>query len=200
MCGIAGVYNLNGGPLIEPATLQRMILALRHRGPDELGLYRDAQVGLASARLSIVDVAGGQQPIGNEDGTIWVVYNGEIFNDPDLRPALERRGHVFATRCDTELIVHLYEESGPGFLSQLNGQFALALWDARQRRLLLARDRLGIRPLFYTQAGGQLSFGSELKALLARPEIRAVIDPVALRQVFTYWSPQPPRSIFAGMQ
>ncbi|MCC6190170.1 MAG: asparagine synthetase B, partial [Anaerolineales bacterium] len=156
MCGIAGVLNLRAGQPVALEMLLGMIGALRHRGPDEFGLYRDGQVGLASARLSIVDLAGGQQPIGNEDGALWVVYNGEIFNYTELRPDLERRGHEFATHCDTEIILHLYEEYGPGFLNRLNGQFAIALWDARHKTLLLARDRLGIRPLFYTVQNGQL--------------------------------------------
>lgn len=202
MCGIAGVHNLRAAaaPAIAQATLEDMIAALHHRGPDEYGLYLGAQTGLASARLSIVDLAGGQQPMGNEDGRLWVVYNGEIFNYPELRPDLERRGHHFATHCDTEVILHLYEEYGPQFLNRLNGQFAIALWDEANRTLLLARDRLGIRPLYYTVQGGQLTFGSEAKAIFARPELRAEIDPAALRQVFTYWSPQTPHAIFRGLQ
>src|SRR3972149_1953300 len=150
-----------------------MIAALRHRGPDEFGLYRDDWAGLGSARLSIVDLEGGQQPIGNEDGTVWTVFNGEIFNYADVRADLEARGHIFSTRCDTETLVHLYEEYGPGFATRLNGQFALAVWDVRKRELLLARDRMGIRPLFYTQVGGQLVFASEIKSLMCAPGVRA---------------------------
>jgi asparagine synthase (glutamine-hydrolysing) len=192
--------NLTAGAPVELDTLRRMIGALRHRGPDETGLYRDAWAGLASARLSIVDLAGGQQPIGNEDGSLWVVFNGEIFNYLELRPALERRGHQFATQCDTEILLHLYEEHGPDFLNCLNGQYVLALWDSRRRRLMLARDRLGIRPLFYSEQAGRLVFGSEVKAILAGPAAAAEIDRGALRQVFTYWSVQSPRSIFSGIQ
>jgi asparagine synthase (glutamine-hydrolysing) len=176
-----------------------MVLTLRHRGPDEFGLYRDPWVGLGSARLSIVDVASGQQPIGSEDGKLWIVYNGEVFNYLELRPGLEARGHRFATQCDTEVILHLYEEFGPACLRQLNGQFAMAIWDAGRRALFLARDRVGIRPLYFAVAGAQLVFGSEIKALLAHPSISAEIDPEALRQVFTYWSPLSPRSIFRGI-
>ena len=120
---------------------------LYHRGPDEFGLYRDGHVGMASARLSIIDLAGGQQPISNEDGSLWIVFNGEIFNYIELRTALEERGHHFATATDTEVILHLYEEYGPDCLAHLNGQFAIALWDVNRRRLFLARDRMGIRPL-----------------------------------------------------
>jgi asparagine synthase (glutamine-hydrolysing) len=200
MCGITGIVNLEVAPPIEQATLQQMIGALRHRGPDEFGLYRDEWAGLGSARLSIVDLEGGQQPIGNEDGSVWTVFNGEIFNYAEVHADLEARGHVFYTRCDTETVVHLYEEYGPGFPSRLNGQFALAVWDAPRRRLLLARDRMGIRPLFYTQQEGRLIFGSEVKAILTAPGVRAEIDPQALEQVFTYWSVQSPRSAFVGIQ
>jgi asparagine synthase (glutamine-hydrolysing) len=199
VCGIAGIINLKPSPPIEADVLARMIAALRHRGPDEFGIYRDEWAGLGSARLSIVDLEGGQQPIGNEDGTVWTVFNGEIFNYVEVRADLEARGHTFSTRCDTETLVHLYEEYGPGFASRLNGQFALAVWDARKRELLLARDRMGIRPLFYTQVGGQLVFASEIKALLCAPGVRAELDPSALHQIFTYWSVPPPRTAFKGI-
>ena len=199
MCGIAGIVNLKPSPPIETDVLLRMIAALRHRGPDEFGLYRDEWAGLGSARLSIVDLEGGQQPIGNEDGTVWTVFNGEIFNYADVRADLEARGHIFSTRCDTESLVHLYEEYGPGFAARLNGQFALAVWDVRKRELLLARDRMGIRPLFYTQVGGQLVFASEIKSLLCAPGVRAELDPNALRQIFTYWSVPSPGTAFRGI-
>lgn len=199
MCGVAGILNLKQPQPIETDTLRSMIQSLQHRGPDEFGIYRDAWAGLASARLSIVDLSGGQQPIGNEDGSVWIVYNGEIFNYVELRPMLEARGHTFSTHCDTEIIVHLYEEFGPQCLNYLNGQFAIALWDARNRTLFLARDRVGIRPLYYTVQGDRLLFGSEVKAILAGPEVQATIDPAALRQVFTFWSPLPPQSIFRGI-
>jgi asparagine synthase (glutamine-hydrolysing) len=196
MCGIAGVLNLNSAKPIEIEALQQMILAIRHRGPDEFGIYRDDSVGLANARLSIVDLSGGQQPISNEDGTLWIVFNGEIFNYVELRPHLEARGHRFTTHCDTEVIVHLYEEYGPACLNYLNGQFAIALWNSRDRSLFLARDRMGIRPVFYTIQEGRLIFGSEIKSILSQPEARAEIDLEALKQTFTFWSPQSPRSIF----
>jgi asparagine synthase (glutamine-hydrolysing) len=199
MCGITGVLNLADRPPVEAVDLRRMLGMIRHRGPDGFGIYRDPHVALGSARLSIIDLSGGDQPIGNENGSLWVVYNGEIFNYVELRPGLEARGHHFATHTDTEMIVHLYEEHGPGCLRFFNGQFALALWDASRRELFLARDRMGIRPLYYTIHDGRLIFGSEIKALLAYPGVRAALDPAALDQVFTYWSPLPSQSSFRGI-
>lgn len=199
MCGITGVLNLNDHPPIAQSTLLQMLEMVRHRGPDGFGIYRDAHVGLGSARLSIIDLAGGDQPIGNEAGDKWIVFNGEIFNYVELRPELEKRGHIFTTNSDTEVILHLYEDLGPECLSQLNGQFALAIWDSKQRSLFLARDRVGIRPLFYTVNDGYLVFGSEVKAILAHPCVHAEIDLEALAQVFTFWSAQSPRSIFKGV-
>ncbi|MEW6755219.1 MAG: asparagine synthase (glutamine-hydrolyzing) [Candidatus Latescibacterota bacterium] len=196
MCGMVGTLNLTRQHAIEERTLRRMLATIRHRGPDQFGIYRDGQVGLGSARLSIIDLSTGQQPIGNEDGTLWIVFNGEVYNYVELRPELEARGHRFQTHTDTEVILHLYEDCGPACLSQLNGQFALAIWDTRTRALFLARDRVGVRPLFYTVTEGALTFGSEVKAILADPRVQARIDPVALAQVFTFWSPQPPRTAF----
>ncbi|OUC08430.1 asparagine synthase, partial [Litorilinea aerophila] len=155
MCGIVGTLNLTQQHPIDPARLRRMLGAIRHRGPDQFGIYtfQDQRhgVGLGSARLSIIDLGGGQQPIGNEDGTLWIVFNGEIFNYVELRPLLERQGHRFATDTDTEVILHLYETYGPECVHHLNGQFAFAIWDERARRLFMARDRLGIRPVYYTR-------------------------------------------------
>jgi asparagine synthase (glutamine-hydrolysing) len=176
MCGIAGIVNLSGLQPIQQETLKAMNQSLCHRGPDEVGIYQDTGVGLASARLSIVDLSGGQQPIGNEDGTLWIVFNGEIFNQIELRPELEARGHRFSTNCDTEVISHLFEDYGPGCLNHLNGQVVLVIWDVRDQSLFLARDRLGIRPLYYTSQAGQLVFGSEIKAILACPGTRAEIN------------------------
>jgi asparagine synthase (glutamine-hydrolysing) len=200
MCGITGVLNLNDHPPVEATTLLQMLEMIRHRGPDGFGIYRDEHVGLGSARLSIIDLSGGDQPISNEDGTLWIVFNGEIFNYVELRPQLVARGHRFSTNTDTEVIVHLYEDYGPACLPYLNGQFALALWDARQRSLFLARDRLGVRPLFYTIDDGRLVFGSEIKALLAHPGITAEIDSLALNEIFTFWSTLSPRSIFQHIE
>ena len=177
-----------------------MIKRLRHRGPDGVGFYADDRAGLAHARLSIIDLAGGDQPIHNEDRSVWVVFNGEILNYVELRAELERDGHVFYTRSDTEVIVHLYEQHGVDFVHHLNGQFAIALWDCRRRRLVLARDRTGIRPLFYTVLDERVLFASEIKALFAARGVPRRLLPTALGQVFTYWSAQAPTTIFDGVR
>lgn len=200
MCGIVGVLNQTDCSPVEQSTLLQMLEMIRHRGPDGFGIYRDPYIGLGNARLSIIDLEGGDQPIGNETGDKWIVFNGEIFNYIELRPELEKRGHGFTTNSDTEVILHLYEDFGPECLSRLNGQFALAIWDSNERSLFLARDRVGIRPLFYTVNGSYLVFGSEVKAMLAHPSVRAEIDLDALAQVFTFWSVQSPKSIFKGIQ
>ncbi|MGQ0721252.1 MAG: asparagine synthase (glutamine-hydrolyzing) [Candidatus Eiseniibacteriota bacterium] len=196
MCGIAGILNLGSSEPIDEPLLARMISTIRHRGPDESGMYVDSTVGLAHARLSIIGLTGGTQPICNEDGTLWIVYNGEAFNYVELREELLGRGHVFRTTTDTEVLLHLYEEHGVESLKRINGQFALAIWDSRKRELFLARDRLGIRPLFYTRSRGRLLFGSEIKALFADPSVPRAIDPVALAETFTFWSTQAPRTAF----
>lgn len=199
MCGIVGVCDLGGAPPADEATLRRMLGTIHHRGPDEFGIYLDQHVGLGNARLSIIDLNTGQQPIANEDESLWIVFNGEVFNHPELRRQLEARGHRFSTTSDTEVVLHAYEEFGPGCLSRFNGQFAIAIWDTRRRTLFLARDRLGVRPLYYTQAGGALVFGSEIKAVLAAPGVTADPDPLALDQIFTFWSTLSPRTFFRGI-
>jgi asparagine synthase (glutamine-hydrolysing) len=178
------------------ALLEKMIGTLSHRGPDGFGFRLDGPVGLAHSRLAIIDLAGGDQPIRNEDGSVWVVFNGEIFNYVELREALEARGHRFYTHSDTEVIVHLYEEHGDGFVTHLNGQFAIALWDAPRQRLVLARDRAGIRPLYYSQRGSTLCFGSEMKALFAADPGLAVVSPLGLAQTLTYWAPLDPDTVY----
>ena len=199
MCGIAGIVHPDNRP-IDSVALRRMTRALIHRGPDGEGYYEKTGVGLGHRRLSIIDLAGGQQPLCNEDGSVWVVFNGEIFNYVELRESLEQRGHVFKTRSDTETLVHLYEEKGLDFVDDLNGQFAIALWDAPRRRLVLARDRVGIRPLFHATLGdGTVLFGSEMKAILAHGALRAEIDPVAVGQIATLWVTLPPRTSFKGI-
>ncbi len=177
-----------------------MITRLHHRGPDGYGYYHDEHAGLAHARLSIIDLEGGDQPIHNEDGSIQVVFNGEIFNYIELRRQLEPLGHRFYTRSDTEVIVHLYEQYGDRFVEHLNGQFAIALWDKAKRRLVLARDRTGIRPLFYSITGDRLFFASEVKALFAHPALRRGLDIEALGEIFTYWAPLPSHCIFEGIE
>jgi asparagine synthase (glutamine-hydrolysing) len=200
MCGIAGIVNLAGGAGPARAELEPMITALAHRGPDGYGYYTGENVGLAHARLSIIDLAGGSQPIHNEDESVWVVFNGEIFNYVELRAGLERRGHRFYTHSDTEVIVHLYEQYGDDFVQHLNGQFAIALWDRTRRRLVLARDRVGIRPVFYAEVGGRLMFASEVKALLSQPTLPRRLDLASLGEVFTYWSVLPPGTAFEGVR
>jgi len=199
MCGIAGVFHPDGRQP-DPSTLRRMTRSLVHRGPDEEGYYEAPHIGLGHRRLSIIDLKTGQQPLCNEDGTVWVSFNGEIFNYLELREELVRRGHRFKTHSDTEVLVHLYEERGIDFVSELNGQFAIALWDAANKRLVLARDRVGIRPLFHAQLGdGTLLFASEMKALLAHGALHAEIDPVAIGQIAALWVTVPPRSSFKGI-
>jgi asparagine synthase (glutamine-hydrolysing) len=176
-----------------------MLAMIRHRGPDEFGVYLDHQIGMGCARLSIIDLSTGQQPIHNEDRSLWIVFNGEIYNYLELRAGLVQRGHTFLTRTDTEVVLHLFEEMGPACLEQLNGQFAIAIWDVRRKRLFLARDRLGIRPLFYAPVDQGVIFGSEIKALLLDSRLQARLDPYALAQTFTFWAPLAPRTVFAGV-
>ncbi len=178
-----------------------MAYALNHRGPDERGHYLDAHAGLAHTRLSIIDVASGQQPLANEDGTLWITFNGEIFNYVELRAELEQLGHAFKTRSDTEVIVHAWEAWGEGAFERFNGQWAVALWDARAKRLVLSRDRLGVRPLYYVETAARVAFASEVKALFAGdPSLPRAFDPVGLSETFTFWSVVPPQSVFAGVR
>lgn len=209
MCGIAGVVDFAGRP-VEARLLLAMSQALEHRGPDDRGLVTfpsgdgrsggRATAGLASARLSIIDVQGGHQPVSNEDGTVWAVLNGEIYNFQELRDELERKGHRFATRSDTEVIVHLYEERGENFVEALDGMFALALWHDERQSLLLARDRFGKKPLFYAEVGSRLVFASELQALLLDPAVGRDLDMEALDYYLTYMAIPAPLSIYRGVR
>lgn len=200
MCGIAGFTGRDFDAAEGRAQAQRMIHALAHRGPDGFGYHVADGVALAHARLSIIDLATGDQPIANEDGSLWTVFNGEIFNHVELRAELESEGHRFRTRSDTEVIVHLYERDGDDFVQRLNGQFAIALWDARRRRLLLARDRTGIRPLYHARAGGRTWFASEPSALLCVLPGLASLDPLGLAQSLTFWAAADPTTVYAGME
>jgi asparagine synthase (glutamine-hydrolysing) len=193
VCGICGIVSLAGAP-VDRARVERMNDSLAHRGPDSAGIYLAGGAALAARRLSIIDLAGGDQPIANEDETVWVVQNGEIYNFPELRDELTAAGHVFRTRCDTEVHVHLYEEHGPRYVERLRGMFAVALWDVRERRLLLARDRFGIKPLYYSLTRGELAFGSELKALL--PELSRELDLDAVEAYFDAGYVPAPLTIF----
>ena len=179
--------------------LKSMIGILGHRGPDETGVYIDDHVALGHARLSIVDLTSGVQPIHNEDKTLWIIYNGEVFNYPELAEDLQRRGHRFYTTSDTEVILHLYEEEGPECLSRLNGQWAIAIWDSRKKELFLARDRIGIRPLYYAIINSTLFFGSEIKSIFVNENVPREIDPVAMDQIFTFWTTLTPRTLFKNV-
>ena len=200
MCGIAGVFDERGEGRVSVSCLARMVGALDHRGPEQRGAYLDGNVGLGHARLSIIDLAHGTQPLHNEDGSIWIVLNGEIFNYPELRTMLEARGHRFSTRSDTEVLIHLYEDRGSACVEDLNGQFAFGIWDSRKRSLLLARDHVGICPLYYTERDGLFLFASEIKALVASTLIPTpAMDPRALDQLFTFWATLPGRTAFEGI-
>ncbi|HOU94172.1 MAG TPA: asparagine synthase (glutamine-hydrolyzing), partial [Polyangiaceae bacterium] len=198
MCGIAGVVG--GDPRALRERLLAMAAALVHRGPDGTGLYLDGDVGMANTRLSIVDLVGGDQPIANEDGRLWVVQNGEIYNHPELRQELEAAGHRFRTACDTEVIVHAYEQWGEDCPTHFNGPFAFAVWDRQRERLFLARDRFGVRPLFLANLGDMLLFASEIKALLTYSGLPRRLDPGCLTDLFTLWVTLPDRSAFQGVR
>jgi asparagine synthase (glutamine-hydrolysing) len=199
MCGICGTISIAGQPS-DPRLLARMLATIRHRGPDSSGVYVDGHIGLGHARLSIIDLAGGIQPMQSADGSLAITFNGEIFNYIELREELVKRGHRFATRSDTEVILHLYEEEGVNCVQRMNGQWSFALWDSRRQRLFLSRDRLGVRPLFYAEVAGTFYFASEIKALFACPGTQRGLDLEALDQIFTFWVTLPPRTAFCGVR
>ncbi len=200
MCGIVGIHSLDGQRPIDRRLLESMNESLVHRGPDSAGFYIEAdRVGLAMRRLAIIDVSGGDQPIFNEDGSVCVVFNGEIYNFSALRAQLETRGHSFRTHTDTEAIVHAYEEFGDDCVGHLRGMFAFALWDVKRRRLLLARDRVGEKQLFYTEVDGRLLFGSEIKALLRDPAVGRRLRPAAVNHFLTYLYVPEPLTMFEGI-
>ncbi len=184
----------------DAGLVRSMVNTLRHRGPDESGVFSAEGVGLGHARISIIDLAGGRQPMPNDDKSLWITFNGEIFNYVELRDELIRKGHRFATLSDTEVVLHMYMEEGERCVERFNGQWAFGIWDARRRRLFLSRDRLGVRPLFYTQPRGGFLFASEIKALFACPEVERELDLLALDQVFTFWAPLAPRTAFRSVQ
>ena len=196
MCGISGILECSAARPVCETALKRMNTTLSHRGPDDEGIYVGQGIGLAHRRLSIIDVAGGHQPIANEDGTVWVLLNGEIYNFTELFERLRARGHRFRTRSDTEAIVHLYEEVGEECFSHLRGMFAIAIWDSRERRLLLARDRIGKKPLYYFADRERLIFGSELKAVLAADNVPHTLDPLAVSDYFSLGYVPAPRTIY----
>ncbi|HQZ37438.1 MAG TPA: asparagine synthase (glutamine-hydrolyzing) [Vicinamibacterales bacterium] len=198
MCGIAGSLTLDGRPS-DPEYAEQMIRSLGHRGPDDASLLLDGEVVLGHRRLSIIDVANGQQPMSTADERLWITFNGEIFNYPELREDLAARGHRFSNHSDTEVLLHLYQEYGPDCVHRLNGQWAFAIWDTERRTLFLSRDRLGVRPLFYTKAANTFLFASEIKALFAHSGVERAIDARAVDQFFTFWTALSPRTMFKGV-
>ena len=200
MCGISGIFEFDQARVIDRRLVHGMNEALRHRGPDDEGIFVGEGIGLGHRRLSIIDVAGGHQPISNEDGTIWVLLNGEIYNYPELSRDLQSRGHKFATRSDTEAIVHLYEEYGDACFERLRGMFAIAIWDSKRHRLVLARDRVGKKPLYYLADQNRIIFASELKAILAVPGVSHSMDPLAVSDYFSLGYVPAPKTIYREMK
>lgn len=199
MCGICGVYD-RSGLLVDRSILNRMMAVQQHRGPDGEGRFIDVEIGMGHRRLSIIDVDGGAQPIGNEDGSLQIVFNGEIYNFVELRKELEAEGHRFRTRSDTEVIVHAYEQWGKECVKRFNGMFAFALWDSDRRELFLARDHLGIKPLYYVELGNRILFASEIKALLQDPDCPRDVDVEALADLFTFRYVPSPKTLFKGIR
>ncbi len=197
MCGICGIAKADNRESITTSLLSSMCQTLIHRGPDDQGIFIEKNVALGARRLSVIDLEGGHQPLANEDGSIYVVHNGEIYNFPDLQVELKSRGHIFRTKSDTETIVHCYEEWGNDFVQELRGMFAFALWDKRTEKLILVRDRIGIKPLYYTLLENKtLVFASELKAILVHPKVKRALDPKALNLFLTLEYVPSPLSIF----
>jgi len=200
MCGIAGIFNFRTQEPVSPRLLKVMTDTLVHRGPDDEGFYVSGALGLAHRRLSIIDLESGHQPMTNEDGSVWVVFNGEIYNFLELHDDLIKKGHTFKTRSDTEVIVHLYEEQGERCFERLRGMFAIAIWDSRRRKLVLARDRVGKKPLFYFSDGCKVAFASEMKAILQVPGVSREIDPQAVSDYFSFLYIPAPKSIFKSVR
>ena len=199
MCGIAGFINHRKSLAEAESILNLMMTRIHHRGPDDCGLYLEPSMGMGNVRLSIIDLSGGDQPLSNEDGSLWIVYNGEVFNYIELREDLIKKGHRFKTQSDTEVILHIYEEYGTDGLQYLNGQFAFAIWNNIKKECFFARDRAGIRPLFYSEVNGTLIFGSEIKSIFEFPGIKRHFSPEALKETFTFWTTLSPRTLFDGV-
>jgi len=200
MCGICGIVDpLAEAPPISEHALRSMVEVIRHRGPDDSGLHLGGGAAIGMSRLSIIDLQGSHQPLANEDQAVWTVFNGEIFNFPELRAELSARGHRFSTEGDTEVIVHLYEELGADFPKRLRGMFAIAVWDARERRLVLTRDRMGVKPLYFASLPNGLAFASEVKSLIAGGLINPALDPLAAELFLAYGYVPGPRTLFDGV-
>jgi asparagine synthase (glutamine-hydrolysing) len=199
MCGIVGIYNSTESLKDPESLLRRMLACIQYRGPDESGVYINSQAALGSVRLSIIDIQSGQQPLSSADGKYWIVFNGEIFNYVELKTDLKRLGYSFRTESDTEVLLNAYLEYGSECLNRLNGQFVFAIWNNENKELFLARDRVGIRPLFYSKINNTFIFGSEIKTLFEYPEIKSEIDPVAMSQIFTFWSTITPGTVFKNI-
>jgi len=199
MCGIGGKLNFNRHEPVDQNLIRKMMTVIQHRGPDGSGEFVSGPVGLGHRRLSIIDLDTGSQPMSNEDGTVWVVYNGEIYNFQELRAELKGRGHHFKSTTDTEVIVHLYEEMGDQCVTRLRGMFAFALWDEHKQRLLLARDRVGVKPLYYANTGKSLIFASEIKSLLVDPDIDRRVNPRAIDRFLTYYYLPGNETLFEGI-
>jgi len=198
MCGIVGYIDKS--ERAKELLLNKMLTRIQHRGPDECGIYVDGNVGFGSVRLSIIDIIGGQQPLPNEDLNLWIIFNGEIFNYIELRKELEEKGHRFRTQSDTEVIVHLYEEFGESFVSKLNGQFVFSIWDKKNQALFLARDRVGIRPLYYYQTEDLFVYGSEIKAIFEHPKVIHKISTTGISEILTFWTTIPPNTVFENIK
>lgn len=196
MCGIAGIFNFNSNEKVTQPQIEDMVSALYHRGPDEYGVVIDRRFGMGMSRLSIIDLTGGAQPISNEDASLWLTFNGEIFNYIELTESLKKQGHRFKTSSDSETIIHLYEQYGPDFVHHLNGQFAIAIWDRKKEKLILARDRVGIRPLFFSQYKNHFYYGSEMKAIFRVAPFSPRITEKGIGQVFTFWANAPGDTCF----
>ena len=200
MCGICGVFNIGKDQPVAAAVVDRMNAKLSHRGPDDCGAYVDDFIGLGHRRLSIIDPRNGKQPLCNEDGTVWITYNGEIYNYRELRAILAQRGHRFATNCDTEVVVHAYEEFGTDCVTKFNGMFAFAVWDAKKELLFLARDRMGIKPLYYAVRGSNFIFASEVKAILEHPDVSVEVEAQAIPEYLLCTTLLDSRTMFRNVQ
>src|SRR6266566_8465060 len=200
MCGICGQFNFAGDEPVEPEIVRRMTDSISHRGPDDEGYFFAGPLGFGFRRLSIIDLAGGHQPMSDVEETVWIIFNGEIYNFKELRAELEQRGHVFRTKSDTEVIIHGYKEWGSEVLNHLNGMFGLAIWDVKNHRLVLARDAMGIKLIYYRIANGQLAFGSEIRPISAAENSKPSVDPVALNLFLRFRYTPSPLTIFEGIR